>query len=300
MTRREKNAKKKAMGKRDANRAVLLTVMCAWLVGTVAGCGSETRESGGIFSSLQRQESGPYSGATCTISLYNIPGGDEMSLSQAEDILGMIKKETGWANLHIVRTEQVTKVCRGYFESFSSDKAKRTLDAVRSYVDSRGDEPFRQAMFSDLPGVGKQEIVAGPSEWDLRNAPGNSSLCIDVYTDPNKRVNSAIKQVKKLRGKGVEAWYYHGAYRSGVYVGHFNARYEQVTAGRTAGGRAIVRTKFVTRDPEFKKLRRKFPSYRIDGKELSMIVDKSEVRESSRLVPIPRFGEEVIDSQIGL
>ena len=288
------------MTRSDTNRVVVLAGMCVWLLGTIAGCGSGAKDGASVFSSLQRQESGPYSGATCTISLYNIPGGDEVSLSQAEDILGMIRKDTGWGDLHIVRTEQVTKVCRGYFQSFSSDKAKRTLREVRSYVDARGNEPFRQAMFSDLPGVGRQEIVAGPSEWDIRNAPGNSSLCIDVYTNPKTRVNSAIKQVKKLRGQGIEAWYYHGEFRSGVYVGHFNARDEQVTSGRTAGGRAIVRTKFVTHDPEFKKLRSKFPSYRIDGKELSMRVGKTEVRESSRLVQIPRFGEEVIDSQVGL
>ena len=84
------------MTRRGTNRVLLLAGLCVWLVGTAAGCGSGPRDGGGIFSSLQAQESGPYAGATCTISLYNIPGGDEMSLSQAEDLLGMIKKETSY------------------------------------------------------------------------------------------------------------------------------------------------------------------------------------------------------------
>ena len=277
-----------------------LATMCVLLLPSFVGCGSGSAAGDGIFSSLRADDSGRPAGATCTITLYNVAGGDQASLDQAQDILAQIKKETSWPDLHIVPSEQVIKVCRGYFESFSSAKAKRTLDQVHSYADRSGNQPFQRALFSDLPGRPEQQITAGPAQWDLRNAPGNASLCIDVYTDPSGRASAAAKQVKKLRGKGVEAWYYHGRFRSGVYVGHFNAAYERVATGKTTSGQPVVREKFVTHNPQFKALRKQFPSYSIDGQVSALRVGKTEVYESSRLVPIPRFGQDVMDSEVGL
>ncbi|NIA06256.1 MAG: hypothetical protein GWP14_01230 [Actinobacteria bacterium] len=285
---------------KSQHSVLLLAIMCVWFLPSFVGCGSGPAEGDGIFSSLRNKDSGSSTGATCTITLYNISGGGEASLAQAQAILDQIKKQTSWSDLHIVPSEHVTKVCRGYFKSFSSNKAKRTLRQVRSYVGPAGNKPFRRAIFSDLPGRRERQIVAGPAQWDLRNAQGNASLCIDVYTDPNNRASAAAKQVKKLRGKGIEAWYYHGRYRSGVYVGHFNASYERVATGKTATGQPIMREKFVTHDPQFKALRKKFPSYRIDGQVLTLRFGKTEAHESSRLVPIPRFGQEVMDSEVGL
>ena len=279
---------------------LFLFAMYVCLLPSFVGCGSGPAAGNGIFSSLRADDSESSAGATCTITLYNVSGGGQDSLDQAQNLLAQIRKQTSWPDLHIVPSEQVIKVCRGYFRIFSSDKAQRTLDEVRSYVDQSGQHPFQQAMFSDLPGRREQQIAAGPAQWDLRNAPGNASLCIDVYTDPKNRATAAVKQVKKLRGKGIEAWYYHGRYRSGVYVGHFNAAYERVTTGKTASGRTLMREKFVTHDPQFKALRKEFPSYRIDGQVQALKIGKAEVYESSRLVPIPRSGQDVMDSEVGL
>ena len=284
------------------NHVVRLVGMCALLAGCFAGCGSGPSGSGsdGIFPSLQEKDSGPYAGATCTISLYDIQGDDEESLAYAKELLAKVKSQTSWKDLHVVSSEGVSKVCRGYFKSFSSNEAQGTLREVRSYTDPTGQKPFAQAIFSDLPGREAAEIAAGPEQWDLRRAPGNASLCIEVYTDSKDRVNTAIKQVQKLRGKGTEAWYYHGQYRSGVYVGHFNASYEEITTGKTTSGKTIVRNKFVTHDPGFAALRKEFPAYKIDDKVSTLRVGSKEVYECSRLVPIPRFDEDVMDSEIGL
>jgi hypothetical protein len=274
--------------------------MCILLLPSFLGCGAGPDAGDGIFSSLQSDDSERPAGATYTITLCNVSGSAEDSVAQAQDILAQIKKETSWSDLHIVPSKGVSKVCRGYFKDYSSDKARGTLKQVRAYVGPGGRQPFQRAIFSDLPGRKEQQITAGSAQWDLRNAPGNASLCINVYTDPKNRATAAAKQVKKLRSKGIEAWYYHGQYRSGVYVGHFDAAYERVATGRTISGRSLVREKFVTHDPQFTVLRKKFPSYSIDGQVSVLRVGKAEVYESSRLVPIPRFDQDVMDSEVGL
>jgi len=281
---------------------LLLVIISAWFLYAFTGCGwrSEPTASDQQSSAVQTKASAPTAGATCTITLWNIYGGDQTSFDQAQQLLAQIKKETSWSDLHIVRTDQDTKICRGYFESFSSNKAQRTLREVRSYTNSQGQRPFQQATFAALPGEENKPIIAGPPEWDLRRAPGNATLCINVLTTDGNPTAAAVKEVKKLREQNIEAWYYHGQYRSGVYVGHFDAGYESVATGKTASGESITRLKFVTHDPEFAILRKKFPFYRIDGQRLEYTIGKGKAYESSRLVPIPRPGEELLDSEVGL
>ena len=287
------------MGRNQHFSILLLTGISVWLFYALAGCGSEPSAGGLSSSTLQQSDSSaPPAWATCTITLWNIQGDGQDSFDYAQQGLAQIRKQTSWPELHILRTEQVTKVCRGYFEDFSTAKAKRTLQQVRSYVDSRGQRPFQQAMFADLPARQKQQITVGPPQWDLRQAPGNASLCIDVFTDRKDRAKDAVKRVKKLRAQAVEAWYYHGQYSSGVYVGHFNAAYEIVTTGKTAGGYPIERRKFVTHDPQFVALRKKFPVYKRNGRAIRL--GQTKLYEVPRLVPIPRFGQDVLDTEVGL
>ena len=287
------------MIKQNRHSAILfLAGASACFFYTLAGCGSETTAGNWPSSALQSKSSAPPAWATCTITLWNIQGGGQASFDYAQQGLTQIHKQTSWPDLHIVRTEQVTKVCRGYFEDFFTTKAKRTLAQVRSYVDPQGQRPFRRALFADLPGRQIQQVAAGPSQWDLRQAPGNASLCIGVFTDQKDRATAAVKRVKKLRAQGVEAWYYHGQYRSGVYVGHFDAAYEELTTGKTAGGYPIKRRKFVTRDPQFAALRKKFPAYKINGRALR--IGQTKFYEAPRLVSIPRFGQDVLDPEVGL
>ena len=109
-----------------------------------------------------------------------------------------------------------------------------------------------------------------------------------------------MKLVRKLRGDGIEAWYYHGEYRSGVYVGHFNAKWELVTTGKTRSGELIKRLKLVSHDPQFAVLRKKFPAYGYNGKISTRMIGKRQTFEASTLITIPKFGQEVDDAEVGL
>ena len=254
-------------------------------------------------SALDGQKSGPPDWATCTISLYNIPAGDPQAASQAQAVRERISQQTGWKDLHIISTEEVIKVCRGYFENFTTRQAQGALQQVRNYTDPSGAKPYESAMFALLPDIEKKQVTAGPPQWDLRNTPGNSSLCIGFFINDElckDRVAAALDKVKKLREQKIEAWFYHGEYRSGVYVGHFQASYQLVTVGKTRDGRPVTRLKFLTTDPAFATLREEFPHYQRNGQVQSFNLGGRQGSEASRLVPIPRFGQEIIDADVGL
>ena len=293
------------MSKRRYFSALLFAGTGIWLLYIFAGCADNDRSVQPELppSVLQQLGSVP-PWATCTISLRNVLGAGEESLAQAQQLLQQIQKQTGWTDLHILQSEQASIVCRGYFKSFADDKAQQMLDEVRSYTDRQGRRPFQQAFFAALPREEqKKQIAFGPPEWDLRRAQGNASLCIGLFINDElckDRLAAAVNKVKKLRDQGVEAWYYHGEYRSGVYVGHFNTDWELVTTGKTRDGEPIRRMEFVTHDPQFDILRKKFPNYEYNGQVQTYSIGKGQAFDASVLARIPRFGQEVSDTEAGL
>ncbi len=241
--------------------------------------------------------------ATCTIGLRTIQAYSDESLARAEQIKNQIQEQTGWTDLHIIQSDRVIKICRGYFRSFSEKNAQRTLDQVRSYRDDQGQQSFGQAFFAYLGRDQSKPIAVGPPEWDLRRAPGNASLCIGFFvTDElcKDRLAACVQEVKKLRNKGIEAWYYHGEFRSGIYVGHFNAEQQWVTTGKTRSGQLIRRPKLVTHDRHFAVLKKQFPTYQRNGEVQGRWIGKRRLYDASVLIVIPKFGEEVPDVEVGL
>ena len=274
-----------------------------WLLFAVVGCNFGTPASKVESAAVRRKLPGPPDWATCTISLQKVQDRTDQSVAGARQSLQQIRKQTGWRDLHVLQTDQASVVCRGYFKSFADDKAQKMLRQVRSYKDPQGRQPFRKAFFAALPRDKKKQITAGPPQWDLRRAPGNASLCIGFFINDElckDRLAAAVKKVKDLRNQGIEAWYYHGQDRSGVYVGHFDADWELVTTGKTKDGQLIKRLKFITHDPQFAILSKKFPKYEENGQVQSYIIGKGRVYEAPMLASIPRFSQEVTDAEAGL
>ena len=277
-------------------------VACLMSAG-LGGCGEDVGLSGDSGQSLT--SSGPPDWAFCTVSVKDIVRTGADDLGRAKATVEQIRQQTGWSDLHIVQTETTIKICRGYFRSFSESKAQRTLEQVRGYKDSRGQRPFADATFSALPKE-KKEIAFGPAEWDVRRAPGEATLCIGFYVNADRcrdRLAAAIKEVRKLRDKGVEAWYYHGQYRSGVYVGHFSSYYKRVRIGETRSGSPIYGRKFATDDPAYRELLVRHPEfrfYKINGEAEIREIAGVKAKDKSRLVPVPSYNEEILDTAIGL
>ena len=243
---------------------LLAGISCCLL--SLAGCTESAKFPADSRQSLAASttQAGLPKWATCTIGLRTVQSSSDESVILAEQIKKEIQEQTGWTDLHIIQSDRVIKICRGYFRSFSDEDAQRMLRQVRSYRDSQGQQSFLQAFFADLPRDENNPIAAGPPEWDLRQAPGNASLCIGFFVNDElckDRLAAAVKNVRSLRNKGIEAWYYHGEFRSGIYVGHFNAEQQWVTVGKTRNGQPIRRRKLITHDPSFAVLKKQFPTY---------------------------------------
>ncbi len=281
----------------------VLVGLSGWLLFATVGCFFGTSDSPRASAVTSGQVAGPPDWATCTISLQKAQDRADQSLAEARQSLQRIQKQTGWRDLHVLQTDQLSIVCRGYFKSYADDKAQKMLDQVRSYRDSQGNHPFARVLFVALKHNERKQITVGPPQWDLRRARGNSSLCIGFFINDKlckDRLAAAVKKVKSLRKQGVEAWYYHGQDRSGVYVGHFNADWELVTTGKTRGQQPITRLMFVTHDPQFKILRQKFPKYEENGQVQARRIGKRVIFEASMLVRIPTFGQKLTDAEVGL
>lgn len=287
----------------ERSNVFMACIVACLLSAGLGGCGEGVGLSGDSEQYLTG--SGPPDWAFCTVSVKDVLRSGADDLSRAEAMLEQIRQQTGWADLHIVQTETAMKICRGYFRSFSESKAHHTLDQVRNYTDSSGERPFADAAFSALPTV-KKEIAFGPAEWDMRRAPGEATLCIGFYVNAGKcrdRLAAAIKEVRKLREEDVEAWYYHGQYRSGVYVGHFSSYYKRVRIGETRSGSPIYGRKFATDDPAYRELLVRHPEfrfYKINGEAEIREIAGVKAKDKSRLVPVPSYNEEILDTAIGL
>jgi hypothetical protein len=93
------------------------------------------------------------------------------------------------------------------------------LVLLKELADPEGRHYFLRARKVPLP-----TPDVGDPRWDLRRADGVYTLQVAVYFNTDKmreRKRAAAEKTRQLRGKGLEAYYYHGATRSMVTVGRF-------------------------------------------------------------------------------
>ncbi len=171
---------------------------------TSVGCIFGGPAGRGSSPNARRLPPGPPDWATCTIGLQRVQGGMNQGQAGAQHSLQRIRKQTGWRDLHVLRTDQLSVVCRGYFRSVDDDKAHKMLRQIRNYRDPQGQEPFRKAFLVVLPRNKRKRITAGPPQWDVRQAPGNASLCIGFFINDETRkdrIAAAVKKVTALRSQ---------------------------------------------------------------------------------------------------
>ncbi len=99
------------------------------------------------------------------------------------------------------------------------NKLREDLLLLKELGDPQGRHYFLQARKVPTP---NRDV--GKSEWDLRRADGVYTLQVAVYFNDeelHRRKLAAVAKVRQLRGRGFEAYYYHGESKSMVTVGTF-------------------------------------------------------------------------------
>ncbi|MCP4248118.1 MAG: hypothetical protein GY778_13820 [bacterium] len=99
------------------------------------------------------------------------------------------------------------------------NKLRDDLILLKELADPQGRRFFLHARIVPAP-----EPDAGKPEWNLRQAEGIYTLQVAVYYNTDQmrdRKKAAAEKTRQLRGKGLEAYFYHGVSRSMVTVGTF-------------------------------------------------------------------------------
>lgn len=180
-----------------------------------------------------RKGTGEYETWTIECGSYEGPDG-----SRVADKMASLLREVPEVDADMVsveHTEDRSRVLYGNYDleySVTEDGGRPTIELDDKI---KGDTNFirklavgEQYPFLQARAVEKPKAIAGPAQWDLRNAHGVYTLHVGVtYATPNLQEykEAAIEWVKVLREEGFEAYYYQAPDepRVSVCVGTFGA-----------------------------------------------------------------------------
>lgn len=168
----------------------------------------------------------PAGGQGWAIQVINIEGNDRHGRAQV--MVQQLRNEASLADLWMEDMDNVVSIYHGRF-AYASDPAIRPALAKIQAIKIDGSKPFAECQL--VPLVGDGRVIADP--FDLRQFIGYYSLQIGFYDsnfDGDFRA-AAEQAVRALREDGVDAYYYHGPYRSIIAIGVFSYDQAFISAG---------------------------------------------------------------------
>jgi len=224
-------------------------------------------------------------------------GGDEFSIllasfsgpdhrNQVRQYKTFCERMTGWSDLWVRDEEEGSELLWGQYGS--PEEARSNLKRAKEFRSNAGQPIFAGAVVVPIAG----ESI-GPPEWDLAGADGTYSVMVAVfYNVPEAnppyigRKKFAVQYCRQLRGRGEEAFYYHGTVRSAVTVGLFGpSAVERVRDG--------AKVRLVARDPGIQSIIDRFKFLAVNGRqERIKFYNRSERRveyipQKPQVVPVP-------------
>jgi hypothetical protein len=145
-------------------------------------------------------------------------------VAQATQMKDYLSKNTPFKDWYVVHNENDSTLFYGFYPSVErkevdpgAAKAHRERDAILHWKDRDGRQPFVTAFFTPIT----PPDPTAPLEWELTHAPNRAfwSVQVAAFCDNPLRKQAAVEMVKEMRGKGIEAYYYHGTSVSSVCVG---------------------------------------------------------------------------------
>jgi hypothetical protein len=158
--------------------------------------------------------------ARWTLYCLSVAGPDRFSrISQLKSTL---VAKSGLKEWYVVHNEQDSTLFYGFYPAVEKDlpgsaRAHADQKMIQAMKDDQGDKMFPKSLFTPITPANP----VAPAEWNLVNAPSTAywSLQIGAFKGNPLRKQAAVEQVKELRAKGVEAFYYHGDSISSVCIG---------------------------------------------------------------------------------
>lgn len=248
-------------------------------------------------------------------------------------------KQTGDNNWYLIHGENESTLTFGFYRNVElegtegkdkkdAERAREDRKRIMAMQDAGGRTLFRTCFFvpADAPGDD------GPAEWNILNAPKEAfwTLLIGKYIDNPDRKKAAVDAVRLLRQQGVEAFYYHTARMSVVYVGQWpeaSILYEEPDTSHIPEGEGvmlierpidpraprtqidengqvvhIVAPTLTIQDPTVNEMMKKFPNFHTNGEVLGKrvkdpLTKKEHIElETSVLARVPRREKSLLSS----
>jgi hypothetical protein len=295
------------------------------------GSGALTANAGKSAGTLRIDGDAPPLDARFTIYCAVVRGPNHVV--EATQLKEQLNRSSGLHAWHIIHADDQSTLYYGYYRTFSDEKAdpaefaraQSEMRAVQAIKNAQGDALFQRVLFQPI----NEPDPDAPVAWNLANVPATAywSLQVAAYYNYPERKQDAVAQVKDMRAKGIEAYYYHGETISSICVGAYprSAIKEQdrshvetpspedrplVVAGTLPqnvdgtmkdkeGHRLVVESlRLEVKSPALAQAIRDFPQHIING-EAHAIRDKdgNPVYDPSFIVLVPHADERLASQQ---
>jgi hypothetical protein len=209
-------------------------------------------------------------------------------------------RRTGSTNWYVIHGEGQSTLYYGFYKTFDDKsqpdevaRAKADRQFVGTLRADNGDMPFSRCVFLPLASPDPD----APPEWDIRRAPGYWSLQIAAYKGSPDRKKYAVEAVREARAQGIEAYYYHGAAVSSVFIGSWprEAVKEQDTS--VAQTNDPSKTLMVFNQP----LPDGFPTENLhtaDGGDVQVVAPKVEILDPTLLTAMKNYPNNAVNGAL--
>jgi hypothetical protein len=200
---------------------------------------------------------------------------------------------------YVVHNEQESTLFHGFYPVIETAENPRAAarahaerKAIAEWKDENGDRPFQGCFFTPIT----PPNPVAPAEWNLENAPpdGYWSVQIMAFKDNVLRKQAAVDAVKDFRGKGVEAYYYHGQTISSVCIGAWPRqaiKEQEVDSGQATNEDDTVMVSNVPLPARYKNARLKTA----DGKRLVSYAQRVEIADPSLQATFNQYPDHAVN-----
>jgi len=259
------------------NYAFRISLLLSGIAACFCTAGCEGNLTTGSAPGLDASDSaaGDSAATEYTILLTQFSGSNARTLAALQK--KQASKHPDFDDINIIRNSDGYQLLQGKYLKAST--AREKLNRVKSWKDTTGRNPFKNAKIIEIPGS-----EFGPGDWNLAKVRhGYYSYQVAVFYDMYKkdtpgldadyvgRKKFAVDYCRRLREKGYESFFFHGPSNSVVTIGIFDKKAIKNIKKKTIDPKTgeINEGSFVEShvilSKKMLKLQKKFPYMQING-----------------------------------
>ena len=235
--------------------------------------------------------------ARWTVACASVAGPDRFA--RVAQLKSALMSRTGLKDWYVIHNEQDSTLFYGFYSSVERSKpesarAHADLKLIQNLKDDQGDRMFATSFFSPMV----QPDPVAPAEWNLTNSSPKAywSLQISAYRDNPLRKQAAVEQVRELRAKGVEAYFYHGQSISSVCIGAWSkeaVKEQEKDMGRSISPEDAILVSNIPLPEKYRRADMKTS----DGQKIRAFAERIEIADPSLQATMTEYPDHWVNYQ---